>query len=55
MEAAAEVSRAMLEANDKFAPAHYNLGLALRAMNDVQDAERHFQRAKELGYVVGSK
>ena len=49
-EASAELSMKMIEADDSFASAHFNLAIALRALGKDREAEEHAKRAEELGY-----
>jgi tetratricopeptide (TPR) repeat protein len=49
-EASAELSMKMIEADDSFAAAHFNLALALRALGKEREADEHTRRAEDLGY-----
>jgi len=49
-QAAVALSMEMIEADSSFAPAHFNLAAALRALGKDTEAEEHARRAEELGY-----
>lgn len=49
-QSAAELSMKMIETDASFAPAHFHLAAALRALGKDREAEEHARRAEELGY-----
>lgn len=49
-QSAADLSMKMIEADTSFAPAHFHLAAALRALGKDLEADEHARRAEELGY-----
>jgi tetratricopeptide (TPR) repeat protein len=49
-QSAVELSMKMIEADNSFAPAHFHLAAALRALGKYREADEHAKRAEELGY-----